>query len=115
VNLGPYEMHTTIRLHRQDLLREAERERLLASPARSAGLKLLLARTGRFLIDVGTRLEARYATPSLSAVGHSPHADRSIMRTGPIRRLRRLTQILFGGVSICVNLRADCARRRISP
>jgi hypothetical protein len=67
VNPGPYETETTIRLHRQDLLREAERERLLPSPAWSARLELLLARTGRFLIDVGTRLEARYATPSLSA------------------------------------------------
>jgi len=63
VNLGLYEIQSTIRLHRQDLLREAEQERLFVLPARRAPLKLLLARTGRFLIAIGTRLEARYTPP----------------------------------------------------
>jgi hypothetical protein len=67
VNLSPFETHTTIKLHRQDLLREAERERLLVSPTWNARLERLLARTGRFLIAIGTRLEARYAPPALSA------------------------------------------------
>ena len=67
MNPGPYETYTTIRLHRQTLLREAERERVLASPTFGSRLALLLARTGRFLVAVGTRLEARYSSPFLSA------------------------------------------------
>jgi hypothetical protein len=66
VNL-PYETHTTIRLHRQELLGEAERERLLGAARPSTRLERLLARTGRLLIEIGTQLETRYSSPSLSA------------------------------------------------
>jgi hypothetical protein len=60
--LAPYETHQTIELHRQALRREAEQERLLAAGrAPHTPLKALLARTGRWLVAVGTRLEARYA------------------------------------------------------
>jgi len=61
VNRCPYEVDATIRLHRQALLREAERVRLLAAGRpRRAHLAHVLARTGRLLVAVGTRLEARY-------------------------------------------------------
>jgi hypothetical protein len=80
VDLGPYETQTTIRLHRQALLREAARERLLASPSFGDRLELLLARTGRFLIDVGTRLEARYASPILSTHSESAKSAHWFLR-----------------------------------
>jgi hypothetical protein len=68
VNLSPYETQATIKLHRQDLLREAERERLLlAQLTQSARLERVLTRAGRRLIELGTWLETRYVDPVLSA------------------------------------------------
>ena len=62
MSLSPYETDQTIALHRQALHQEAEQERLLAAGrALHAPLKALLARTGRWLVAVGTRLETRYA------------------------------------------------------
>ena len=76
MNPIPYETHATIKLHRQALLQEAARARLLAqTPARRAPLDLLLARMGHLLIEIGTRLETRYTPASLSAVAHRAHAD----------------------------------------
>lgn len=68
MNPMSYELHAIIEQHQQDLLREAQVDRLLAIlPPRSqrssaAPVRRLLARTGRWLIAVGTRLEARYAS-----------------------------------------------------
>ena len=70
-----YETQATIGRHRQALMREVERERLLANTHRIrlygwrsprgwgifASLRRVLAGTGRWLISVGTKLEARYA------------------------------------------------------
>ena len=70
----PFEIGAPIRLHREALLREAERERLPATVRpRRAPLGPFLARTGRLLIAVGTRLEARYASgaPVHAARGQS--------------------------------------------
>jgi hypothetical protein len=61
VNPCPYETHATIRLHREALLREAERERLLdAGQPRRAPLAQLLVRTGHLLVALRTRLDPRY-------------------------------------------------------
>jgi hypothetical protein len=63
-----FELQATIKLHRQDLLGEAEREHLLARrPAQGTRVEQLLARTGRLLIAIGTRLESRYATAARAA------------------------------------------------
>ena len=67
MNRTPYETQATIRLHRQALLAEAARERLLSTQTQSRPLEQLLARAGRLLIDLGTRLETRYAASLLSA------------------------------------------------
>lgn len=65
VNRCPYETHATIRLRREALLDEAERERLLGEVRpRHALLAHVLARTGRLLVALGTRIEARYAIAS---------------------------------------------------
>ena len=68
MDLCPYETRSTIKLHRQELLREAEQERLLAKrPVQSTRMERLLSRTGRRLVEVGTWLETRYTDPALSA------------------------------------------------
>jgi len=70
MNPSPFELQATIKLHRQALRQEAQRERLLAAGRpRRAPIEQLLARTGRVLVAVGTRLETRYtrATPALPA------------------------------------------------
>ena len=62
MHLSPFEIHATIKQHEQDLQREAERDRLLrAKPVEISWLEHVLARTGRLLIAIGTRLETRYA------------------------------------------------------
>ena len=72
-----YELHATIKQHQQDLQREAQSDRLLASlPPRTqrssaTPVERLLARTGRWLIAVGTRLEARYASMPATQNSHS--------------------------------------------
>jgi hypothetical protein len=64
VNRSPFELESTIWLHRQALRQEADRERLLAATrAQPAWWEPLLARAGRRLIEIGTWLEARYADP----------------------------------------------------
>ena len=67
-----YETQATVKLHRRELLREAERDRALAQaacpPPRS--LRRVLAGAGRWLVLVGTRLERRYA----DAPGPAPWA-----------------------------------------
>ena len=66
-----YETQAHIRLHRQDLLAEAERDRLLSGPPRAlpALIRRILSRMGRWLISLGARLEARYADASVSLAG----------------------------------------------
>ena len=77
MNPMSYELHATIKQHQQDLHREAQADRLLASLPRriqrpsSASNEHLLARTGRWLIAVGTRLEARYASMPVTQNSHS--------------------------------------------
>jgi hypothetical protein len=67
VNLA-YETEATIRLHRQALQREAEQQRLLVRvPIRAKPLDQSLAHIGRFLIALGTRLEARYTNTTATA------------------------------------------------
>ena len=76
MNTLPYELHATIKQHQKDLLRAAEHDRLLTSPPWrgrgpiAASLQHFLARTGRWLIAVGTRLETRYTLPAAQN-GHS--------------------------------------------
>lgn len=77
MNPTSYELHATIKQHQQDLHREAQANRLLASlPSRTQRPSAapgghLLARTGRWLIAVGTRLEARYASMPATQNSHS--------------------------------------------
>jgi len=77
MNPMSYELHAIIQQHQQDLHREAQADRLLASlPPRiqrpsSALSEHLLARTGRWLIAVGTRLEARYTSLPAAQNSHS--------------------------------------------
>jgi len=72
-----YELHATIKQHQQDLRQEAQADRLLATLPprfrRSPGAPFghLLTRTGRWLIAVGTRLEARYASLPAAQNSHS--------------------------------------------
>ena len=58
-----YETQANIKLHQQDLLREAERDRLVAVASRTPPrlLRRVLAGAGRWLVVIGTRLESRYA------------------------------------------------------
>ncbi len=76
MNPMSYELHATIEQRQQDLHREAEADRLLANlPPRIqrssvAPVKRLLARIGRWLVVVGTRLEARYASMPATQNGH---------------------------------------------
>jgi hypothetical protein len=77
MNPTSYELHATIKQHQQDLQREAQADRLLANlPPRfwrppGAPVERLLARTGRWLIAVGIRLEARYASMLAAQKSHS--------------------------------------------
>ena len=72
-----YELHATIKQHQQDLQREAQADWLLTYlPARlykpfTFPVDRLLARTGRWLIAIGTRLEARYASMPAAQKSHS--------------------------------------------
>ena len=63
-----YETQANIKLHQQDLLREAERDRLVAVASRtpSRSFRRVLAGTGRWLVVIGTRLESRYANAPVS-------------------------------------------------
>ena len=64
MNQSPFELESTILLHRRALRQEADRERLLlAARPQTAWWELLLARAGRRLIEVGTWLATRYADP----------------------------------------------------
>jgi len=72
------ETQAIIKLHQQDLLKEAEEDRLLAlvSRTRSRLPRRLLAGAGRWLVVVGTRLESRYADAQVSvalATGQESH------------------------------------------
>jgi hypothetical protein len=58
------EMRATMQMHRKDLLREAEQDRLLhLSRQRQPGLRhRLLAAVGRVLVDAGRKLQEPLAT-----------------------------------------------------
>ena len=72
-----YEIEATIRLHRQDLVREAERDRLFGARwVPPAPLRRMLASAGRRLVVLGSRLEARW-TDSSAAGWQARHATKS--------------------------------------
>jgi hypothetical protein len=73
-----YDTEAMIKLHQQDLLHQAERDRLLSAAGRthSSAPRRLLAATGKWLVVIGSRLQSRYGdAPASVALAAAPKSS----------------------------------------